>query len=111
MENSDLDTGLLETTIGNKGNVIGAEVISSEVDGDGQLIEIRVPIDPRLVDEVYVMTPEGNSVHMTRGERILQNYEDNNVGIWIRLPSREKTGFRLKLIDYPDDTWPADRQQ
>lgn len=111
MEKGSIDTGQLETTAGHKGDQIGAEVISSEVDGDEQVVEIRVPIDPALVDQVYVMTPEGSNVNQSREARIIQNYEDNNVGIWIRVPSKEKVGFRLKLIDQSDDPWPPVRQQ
>ena len=111
MENSSLDTGQLESTAGNKGDKIGAEVISSEVIDDEQLIEIRVPIDPDLVDRVYVTTPEGETVNQSREAQIIHNYETNNVGIWIRVPTKEKTGFRLKLIDEPDDVWPPMRQQ
>ena len=43
--------------------------------------------------------------------RIVQDYETNNVGIWLRVPTKEKAGFRLKLIDHPDDDWPPVRQQ
>jgi hypothetical protein len=111
MENSAIDTGQLESTVGNKGDRLGAEVMSTEVIGDEQLIEIRVPIDPDLVDQVYVMTPEGGMVKQSRGAQIIQNYENNNVGIWIRVPTKEKTGFRLKLIDESDDVWPPVRQQ
>lgn len=111
MESGAIDTGQLESTVGNKGDKIGAEVMSTKVDGDEQLIEIRVPIDPDLVDQVYVMTPEGGMVKQSRGAQIIQNYEDNNVGIWIRVPTKEKTGFRLKLIDQSDDVWPPVRQQ
>jgi len=110
-ENSSLDTGQLETTVGHRGDQLGAEVISSELDGEEQVIEIRVPIDPDLVDQVYVMTPEGDTVNQSREARIIQNYETNNVGIWIRVPTSEKAGFRLKLIDQPDDAWPPVRQQ
>jgi hypothetical protein len=108
MENKAVDTGQLEPTVGHKGDRIGAEVISSEVIGDEQLIEIRVPIDPDVVDQVYVTTPEGGPVNLSREAQINEN---NNVGIWIRVPTKEKFGFRLKLIDESDDVWPPVRQQ
>jgi len=111
MEKSAIDTGELEPRVGHKGDRLGAEVISTEVIGDEQLIEIRVPIDPDVVDQVYVTTPEGGMVRQSRDAQIIQNYENNNVGIWIRMPTREKTGFRLKLIDDSDDVWPPARQQ
>lgn len=111
MESGSLDTGLLESTAGTRGDKIGAEVISSEVTDDEQVIEIRVPIDPDLVDRVYVTTPDGQAVNQSREAQIIHNYETNNVGIWLRVPTKEKTGFRLKLIDEPDDVWPPMRQQ
>lgn len=111
VEKSSLDTGQMVTTVGHKDDEIGAEIISSEVIDDEELVEIRVPIDPDLVDQVQVMTPEGDAVNLSREARIVQDYETNNVGIWLRVPTEEKAGFRLKLIDHSDDEWPPVRQQ
>jgi hypothetical protein len=110
-ENGSLDTGQLEATAGNKGDQIGAEVISSELDGEEKVVQIRVPINPDLVDQVQVMTLDGSTVNQSREARIIHNYETNNVGIWIRVPTRDSVGFRLKLIDQSDDIWPPVRQQ
>jgi hypothetical protein len=111
MESGSLDTGQLEATAGHKGDKIGAVVVNSELDGEEKVVEIRVPIDPDLVDQVQVMTLDGETVNQSREARIIHNYETNNVGIWIRVPSRENVGFRLKLIDQSDDIWPPVRQQ
>jgi len=110
-EKGSLDTGQLEATAGNKGDKLGAEVIRSELDGDERVVEIRVPINPDLVDQVQVMTLDGSTVNQSREAQIIHNYETNNVGIWIRVPTKEKTGFRLKLIDQSDEFWPPVRQQ
>jgi hypothetical protein len=63
------------------------------------------------VDQVQVMTLDGSTVNQSREARIIHNYETNNVGIWIRVPTRDSVGFRLKLIDQSDDIWPPVRQQ
>ena len=111
VENSNQDTGYLEPTAGHKGDGIGAEVISSEVIGDEQEIEIMVPINPDLVDQIQVTSSTGDSVVLTREAQIVQNYENNSVGISIRIPKTDNLGFRLKLIDHPDDDWPPRRYQ
>ena len=111
MENSQVDTSYLEPTVGNKGDLLGTEVIRSETIGDEQEIELAVPINPDLVDDVYVTSSSGDSVVLTREARIVQNYENNNVGITIRVPKSENLGFRFKLVDYPDNDWPPVRHQ
>jgi len=104
-EGGSLDTGVLEPTVGHKGDKLGAEVVSSEVFGELQSIEINVPIDPDSVDQVHVLDESGEPLPMSRKATIVHNYETNNVGISIQLPKSEKTGFRLKLIDKPEDGW------
>ena len=104
-EGGSLDSGLLEPTVGHKGDKLGAEVVNSETSGDLQSIEINVPIDPDSVDEVQVMTESGEPLPMSREATIIHNYETNNVGISIQLPKSENTGFRLKLIDKPEEGW------
>lgn len=110
-EYSTRDTGEMVTTPGHRDEQSGAEVISSETIDDEELVEIRLNIDPDQVDDVEVMTSDGDSVNLSREARIVQDYENNNVGIWIRVPTEEKAGFRLKLIDNADDSWPPMRQQ
>lgn len=111
MENSDLDTSYLNPVAGHKGNQLGAEVVSAETMGDELLIEIMVPINPDLVDQVHVTSSTGESVVLTREARIVQNYENNNVGISIRVPRSQNLGFQLKLVDHPNDDWPPVRHQ
>ncbi len=104
-EGGSLDSGLLEPTVGHKGDKLGAEVVSSEVFEELQSIEINVPIDPDLVDQVQVLDESGEPLPMSREATIVHNYETNNVGISIQLPKSENTGFRLQLIDKPEDGW------
>jgi len=104
-EGGSLDSGLLEPTVGHKGDKLGAEVVSSEVFGELQSIEINVPIDPDSVDQVQVLDESGEPLPMSREATIVHNYETNNVGISIQLPKSENTGFRLQLIDKPEDGW------
>ncbi len=111
MENNALDTSYLKPVAGHRGDQLGAEVVSAETLGDELLIEILVPIDPDLVDQVQVTSEASGSVVLTREARIVQNYESNNVGITIRIPKSENMGFRLKLVDHPDNNWPPVRHQ
>jgi hypothetical protein len=104
-EDGSLDSGLLEPNVGYKGDNPGAEVVSSEIPGELQSIETNVPTEPGSVDQVQVLDEWGEPLPMSREDTIIQNYETNNVGISTQLPKSENTGFRLKLIDKPDDGW------
>ena len=104
-EGGSLDSGLLEPTVGHKGDKLGAEVVNSEISGELQSIEINVPIEPDSVDQVQVLDASGEPLPMSREATIVHNYETNNVGISIQLPKSENTGFRLKLIDDPEEGW------
>jgi hypothetical protein len=104
-EDGSLDSGLLEPNVGHKDDNPGAEVVSSEISGELQSIETNVPIEPDSVDQVQVLDASGEPLPMSREDTIIQNYETNNVGISIQLPKSENTGFRLKLIDKPEDGW------
>jgi hypothetical protein len=104
-EDGSLDSGLLEPTVGHKGDKLGAEVVSSEISGELQSVEINVPIEPGSVDQVQVLDASVNPLTMSREATIVHNYETDHVGISIQLPKSENTGFRLKLIDKPDDMW------
>jgi hypothetical protein len=110
-ENSSLDTGQLEPTVGHRGDQLGAEVISADDSGELHSVEINVPIQPDLVDQVQVLTSEGEPMPLSREAQIVHNYETNNVGISVQVPKSESMGFRLKLIDHRDDEWPPVRQQ
>ena len=104
-EGGSLDTGLLEPTVGHKGDRLGAEIVSSEISGELQSIEINVPVDPGSVDQVQVMTESGEPLPMSRQATIVNNYETNSVGISIQMPTDKNLGFRLKLIDDPEGSW------
>ena len=104
-EGGSLDSGLLEPVVGHKGDKLGAEVVNSEIIGELQSIEIKVPIEPDSVDQVQVLDASGEPLPMSREATIVHNYETNNVGISIQLPKSENTGFRLKLIDEPEEGW------
>ena len=106
-----IDTSDLQGTAGYKGEKVGAEVVSTEVDGDQQSYEIIVPMDPDQVDDVEVVTPGGDPVPLSREAQIIHNYETNNVGIRFEAPKNQKFDFRLKLIDHEDSDWPPFRQQ
>jgi hypothetical protein len=110
-EKGSLDTGQLEPTVGYKGDQLGAEVINSEVSGDMRSIEINVPIQPDLVDQIQVITESGEIIPLSREAQIINNYETNNVGITVQVPKSQSLGLRFRLIDHTDDEWPPRRQQ
>ena len=110
-EKGSLDTGQLEPTVGYKGDQLGAEVVNTEVLGDMQSIEINVPIQPDLVDQIQVLTESGEPIPLSREAQIINNYETNNVGITVQVPKSESLGLRFRLIDHSDDDWPPTRQQ
>ena len=94
-----LESGYLEPTPGYRGNLLGAEVVDTEINADRQMIEINLPIDPDQVDQVRVVSPAGERLEQYREPEILRNYENNNVGVKIFLPQQKNLGFRLRLID------------
>ncbi len=100
-----LDTGYLETTPGYTGSVLGAEIIgvSDSTAEELQIIEVSIPVDPDQVDEVRIISPSGSTLKQERQAEILRDYENNNVGIKLYLPKQQKWGFKLKLIDTPED--------
>ena len=110
-ENSSLDTGQLEPTVGHQGDQLGASVLSADDLGEMYSVEINVPIQPDLVDQVQVLTLEGEPMPLSREAQIVHDYETNNVGISVQVPKSEGLRFRLKLIDNADDEWPPVRQQ
>lgn len=111
MEMKTVDSDELRFERGSRGEKLGAEVVNSETEGDLQSIELRIPLPPKEVDQVEVMSPSGEPVRMTREAQIIHNYETNDVGIKFQIPKSENMGFRLKLIDHPDNDWPPMRQQ
>jgi hypothetical protein len=110
-EKGSLDTGQLEPTVGYKEDQLGAEVVNTEVLGDMQSIEINVPIQPDLVDQIQVLSESGEPIPLSRDAQIIYNYETNNVGITVQVPKSENLGLRFRLIDHADDDWPPMREQ
>ena len=110
-EKGSLDTGQLEPTVGFKEDQLGAEVVNTEVVGDMQSIEINVPIQPDLVDQIQVLSESGELIPLSRDAQIINDYENNTVGIIIQMPKRESPGIRFRLIDHDDDDWLPMRAQ
>lgn len=99
------ETGVLRNVTGYKGDVLGAEVISVSADADNlsEIIELTVPIDPDLADEVTVVTPSGKPLKVHNPIEIVRDVENNKVGITIKLNKESRLGFRVKLIDVSDE--------
>jgi len=100
-----LETGLLKNVTGHQGDVLGAEVISVTTTDDGlsEAIEISIPIDPELVDRVSVESSSGQRLKLKKPMEISRDYENDNVGIILKLPEKSKMGFKIKLFDVPDE--------
>jgi hypothetical protein len=111
VEGRSVNTGELRAEPGARGDRLGAEVIDTKITGDLQSIEIRIPIPPDQVDQVEVIDSSGKSIRQSRQAEIIHSYETNNVGIKIEVPNSKNLGFRLQLIDRPEDEWPPLRQQ
>jgi len=100
-----LETGVLLDVTGYKGDVLGAEVlsISTGEDNVSQIIELSVPIDPDLADRVYVVSPSGKRIELAEPVEISRDAENNKVGITLKLSKKTSLGFKIKLIDVPDE--------
>jgi hypothetical protein len=100
-----LETGLLKNVTGYQGDVLGAEVIlvTTTDDGLSELIEISIPIDPDLADRVSVESFSGQRIKLKKPMEISRDHENNKVGIILKLPRKSKLGFKIKLIDVPDE--------
>lgn len=100
-----LETDILQNVAGFKGGLLDAEVIEiiDTDDGQSQEINIVVPVDPAEVDRVQVLSPSGQPIKLKRPPQISMDHENNEVGIIVTLPKNKKLGFKLKLIDVPDE--------
>jgi len=100
-----LETGLLKNVAGHQGDVLGAEVTSVTITDDGrsELIEVSIPVDPELADRVSVESLSGQPIKLKKPLEISRDYENNNVGIILKLPGKSKMGFKIRLTDVPDE--------
>lgn len=104
-EASTLETGILQRVDGYKGDLLGAEVVSvNPAENDTlQVIELSIPVDPEIVDQITVLGPSGQLLELDEPIEIFPNREKGSVGIILTLPKKKKPGFIIKLIDLPDD--------
>lgn len=105
--NTILETDTLVAKPGYTGKLLGASVADSTIDPDGeqQIIEINVPIDPDQidVDQVEVISPSGETLKQKKNAEIMRNYESDNVGITIFMSKEKNLSFKLRLIDNSED--------
>lgn len=104
-EGDIVETGVLQNIVGYKGDVLGAEVISIVTDEANQLevIELIVPIDPDLADRIDVVSPSGQPIEIEDPLEVSRDTGNNEVGITLKLSKKSRLGFKIKLIDVPDD--------
>jgi len=104
---SGLDTGVPETPTGKRGD----EIIHRAPYDKYQSLDLNVPIEPVQADEVEEVNqgqlemPTGEPAQRSRQAGIVEDYESDDVGIKIKVPNSENTGFRFKLIDNTDEEW------
>ncbi|UCH40903.1 MAG: hypothetical protein JSU67_04225 [Gammaproteobacteria bacterium] len=100
-----LETDIIQRIDGYKGDVLGAEVVSiTPAENDAfEVIEISIPIDPEIVDQVTVVGPSGQLLELGQPIEISPDQEKDIVGITLTLSKKKKLGFQIKLIDLPDE--------
>jgi hypothetical protein len=102
-----LETGPLKNTIGYRGDVLGAEVISVETAANEQseLIKVSIPLDLEhdQFDQVSVFSSTGQRIIFDKPLEISMDYKNNKVGIIMSLPKKANIGFVIRLIDLPDE--------
>ena len=97
-----VETSLLRPVPGYTGDALGAEVVGVSEDEDLQIIELSIPIDPEQVDRVTVTGTDGRPLEIRRPIEIMADPENNKVGITIPLSKKRNLGFRVQLIDLPE---------
>ncbi len=104
-EGKIFETGVLQNVTDFKGDVLGARIISISTDEDNlsEIIELIVPIDPELADRVFVVSPSGKPLEIEEPIEISRDMENKEVGITLKLSKKSKLGFKIKLIDVPDE--------
>lgn len=100
-----LETDIIQRVDGYKGGVLGAEVVSiTPAENDSlEVIELSIPVDPEVVDQVTVVGPQGQLLELDEPIEISPDQEKGSVNIILTLPKKKKLGFKIKLIDLPDD--------
>lgn len=100
-----LETGVIEGVPGFRGDELGAEVLSVSEAEDERLrvIELSIPVDPERVDQVSVVGPSGQLLDIRRPIEISADPENNKVGITLTLSKQRSLGFRIQLIDLPEE--------
>ena len=99
-----VETGILQNLSGFTGDVLGAEVIAVTPEADGtQVIDIVIPVNPDEVDQVRVLTPDGRPLKQQKQVEFIRDHENGEVGIILKLPKKDRLGFKFKLIDLPDE--------
>lgn len=100
----ELETSVLQKVVGFTGDELGAEVIAvTPGEGDTEIIDVVIPVSPDDVDQVHVTRPDGTPFEKKRIMEISRDHENDEVGVVLRLNKKDRLGFRLKLIDVPDD--------
>ena len=84
------DVNELPPEEGYKGDLLGAEVISiTSAENDAlEVIELSVPIDPEVVDQVSVVGPSGQLLELGEPIEISPNQEKSSAGIIPTLPKK-----------------------
>ena len=100
-----IETGLLQNLAGYKDAVLGAHVISITAGEDGvsEVIEICMPVGQEQADRILVVSGSGKPLKLLTPMQISHDHESKKVGMILALPGETKQGFKIRLIDLPDE--------
>ena len=94
------ETSLLKAEAGDKGDRLGASVDSvSETDGELILISVIVPRTPELGQNIELVGAKGKKLEQSRIAQVINDYENNNVGIKFYSPKRKSWAFKVRFYD------------
>ena len=95
------ETTFLRAKEGYTGDQLGAEVKKVSVDQEAEvrLVEVHIPYDPDRVDNIQIITESGKPLNRDSIAEVLNDYENDNIGIKFYLPRQKNWVFKVKLVD------------
>ncbi len=98
-------TSTLRPEPGFTGSRMGAEVEEVFISDDErfQVIDLLLPLDPEVVDEIQVESASGQPVDLRKKPEINPEQDGQATGVRLFLSRDKKWEFRLRLIDNPDE--------
>ncbi|MBT8138655.1 MAG: hypothetical protein KJP25_02715 [Gammaproteobacteria bacterium] len=81
------------------GDKLGVSVdqITTDPDSGVQIITLSVPKELGEIQNVDIVDAKDRPLPMARDAKILQDYENNNIGVKVFLAPKSSVQFKLKL--------------